>query len=85
MPVTLEDGTKVTVSLFDIEMMILSLLTDDFLMKDEKLAPGYDVFTGEVSEDHPSNQTMEKFTLVTHGKVPRQDFVEWKGSICPWV
>ena len=33
--VTLEDGTKTTVSLFDIEFMILSLLSDESLMKDK--------------------------------------------------
>ena len=55
-PVTLEDGSKATVSLFDVEFMILSLLTDESLMKDENLCPGYDIFTGEVSHDHPCNQ-----------------------------
>ena len=53
--VTLEDGSTVTVSLFEFEYMILSLVTDSSLMKDENLAPGYDIFTGEVSEDHPAN------------------------------
>ena len=54
--VELSDGSKVTVSLFDIEFMILSLLTDDSLMKDENLAEGYDIFTGEVDNDHPHNE-----------------------------
>ena len=38
--VTLSNGSRATVSLFDIEYMILSLLTDKSLMKDENLAPG---------------------------------------------
>ena len=52
----MEDGSKVTVSISDIEIMILTLLTDDFLMKDENLARGYDIFTGDVDPDHPDNQ-----------------------------
>ena len=56
MNVTLSDGTEATVSLFDIEHMILSLLSDESLMKDENLAPGYDIFTGDVDENHTHNQ-----------------------------
>ena len=37
-PVTLSNGTKATVSLFDIEFVILSLLTDETLMKKENMA-----------------------------------------------
>ena len=59
-PVTLEDGSKATVLLFDIEFMILSLLTDESLMKDENLCPGYDIFTDEVSYNHPSNQDYDE-------------------------
>ena len=54
--VTLSDGTEATVSLFDIEHMILSLLSDESLMKDENLAPGYDIFTGDVDENNSHNQ-----------------------------
>ena len=54
--VELSDGSKATVSLFDIEFMILSLVTDDSLMKDDNLAEGYDLFTGEVDNDHPHNE-----------------------------
>ena len=54
--VELSDGSKATVSLFHIEFMILSLLTDDSLMKDENLAEGYDIFTGKVDKDHPHNK-----------------------------
>ena len=55
-PVTLSNGTKATVSLFDIEFMILSLLTDETLMKKENMAEGYDIFTGIVDPNHPANQ-----------------------------
>ena len=46
--VTLADGTKTIVSVFDIKAMILSLLTDDTLMHPDNLAPGVDVHTGKV-------------------------------------
>ena len=36
--------------------MILSLLTDESLMKEENFAPGYDIYTGEVDVQHPHNQ-----------------------------
>jgi hypothetical protein len=49
-------GSKATVSLFRVEFMILSLLTDDSLMKYENLAEGYDNFTGKVDKDHPHNK-----------------------------
>ena len=55
-PVTLSNGTKATVSLSDIEFMILSLLTDETLMKKENMAEGYDIFTGIVDPNHPANQ-----------------------------
>ena len=37
--VILEDGNKATVSLFDIEYMILSLLTDESLVKNKNPFP----------------------------------------------
>ena len=37
---------KVTVSIFDLETMIMSLLTDPTLMQPKNTAPGYDIFTG---------------------------------------
>jgi len=55
-PITLEGGSKATISLLDTKFMILSLLTDDFLMQDENLAPGYDIFTGDVDPNHPDGQ-----------------------------
>ena len=44
--VQLEDGSSATVSLFDLEFMIRSLLTDEILMEDANIAEGYDVHTG---------------------------------------
>ena len=36
--------------------MIISILSDESLMKEENLAPGYNIFTGEVDNNHPHNQ-----------------------------
>ena len=44
--VKLNSGSA-TVSVFDVEAMIMSILTDDNLMKSENLAPGYDFLTGK--------------------------------------
>ena len=52
----LSNGTKATVSVFDIKHMILSLLNDESLMDDKNLAGGYDIFTGNVDATHPDNQ-----------------------------
>ena len=54
-PVKLHNGMHATVSVFDIEAMILSLLSDEELMQPENLAEGYDIFTGAVDENHPDN------------------------------
>ena len=53
--VRLEDGQSATVSLFDVEAMILSLIMDDDLMNDSNIADGYNIFTGKAEQDHPSN------------------------------
>ena len=44
--VKLLDGTVGTVSVFDLEEQIVSLLTDPNLMQKKNLAPGLDIFTG---------------------------------------
>ena len=49
-PVELGNGTEVTVSIFDLEAMILSLLTDPSLMRKENIAKGYDLHTGKPTE-----------------------------------
>ena len=45
--VKLSDGTVGTVSVFDLEAQIVSLLTNPDLMKEEHLAPGLDIFSGK--------------------------------------
>ena len=49
--VPLHHGGTTTVPVFDLEAQILSLLMDEELMKPENLAPGYDIFTGKVTEN----------------------------------
>ena len=53
--VQLTDGTLATISLFDLEFMILSLLNDDELMHESNIADGYDLFTGRPDNDNPCN------------------------------
>ena len=80
--VTLSDDNKATVSLFDIEFMILSLLTDESLMKEETFAPGYDIYTGEVEEQHPHNQNYGRYTLGMRGKARATTIVALKRNTC---
>jgi hypothetical protein len=44
--VDLTFGGQATVTIFDLETMIMSLLTDPTLMQPKNIAPGYDIFTG---------------------------------------
>ena len=52
--VQLEDGQSATVSLFDVEAMILSLTMNGDLMDKSNIADGYDIFTGGVDPNHES-------------------------------
>jgi hypothetical protein len=54
--VKLHDGTIVTVPVFNARAMIMDLLTDPELMAKENFAEGYDIFTGDADDTHPSNQ-----------------------------
>ncbi len=40
-------GGQATISVFDLETMIMSLLTDPTLMQPKNIAHGYDLFTGK--------------------------------------
>jgi len=53
--VTLCNNTAVTVPVFDAQAMILSLLHNPMIMKQENLAPGYDIFTGAVDDSECNN------------------------------
>ena len=54
--VTLVDKLRVTVPVFDAKSMILDLLTDQNLMNNANIAEGYDIFSGDVDPNNPSNQ-----------------------------
>jgi hypothetical protein len=53
--VRLHDGTIATVPVFDMKEMLTSLLTDQTIMVDTNFAYGYDVLTGDVDVNNPSN------------------------------
>jgi hypothetical protein len=46
----------VTIPVFDAQAMIMDILTNSDLMKEENSAEGYDIFTGDVDKNHPSNK-----------------------------
>jgi hypothetical protein len=60
MNVRLHDNSRVTVPIFNIKEMIISLLTDKSLMRESNFAEGYNVLMGAVDEDHPSNSKYGK-------------------------
>ena len=53
--VTLHDGNQVSLPVFDARSMIMDLLTNPELMRKENIAEGYNVFTGDIDNNHPSN------------------------------
>ena len=54
--VKVHDGSVVTVPVFDAKSMILDILTNPICMQESNFAPGYDVFTGDVDENHDENK-----------------------------
>ena len=54
--VTLHDNSVVTVPVFDAKSMIMDLLTNPVLMRKENFAEGYDIFTGDVENNHIANE-----------------------------
>jgi hypothetical protein len=54
--VTLHDGSEHIVPVFDAKAMILDILTNKTCMQEQNIAPGYDVFSGDVDEKHIDNQ-----------------------------
>jgi hypothetical protein len=60
--VQLHDNTLVTVPVFNIKYMIKSLLTDPKLMNDQHFPNGYNVLTGEVTNEDTNNKYGEIHT-----------------------
>jgi hypothetical protein len=70
--VRLHDGTIVIVPVFDMKEMLTSLLTNQTMMADTNFADGYDVLTGDVEVNNPSN---DKYREVHTGDawIPARD------------
>jgi hypothetical protein len=70
--IRLHDGTIVTVPVFDIKEMLTSLLTDQTIMVDTNFADGYDVLTGDLDVNNPTN---DKYGEVCTGDawIPARD------------
>ncbi len=54
--VTLHDGKTVTVPVFDMKEMLISILTDKTLMLNTNFTEGYNALTGDVNNNNPCNQ-----------------------------
>ncbi len=52
----MHDGSVVTVPVFDAKLMILDILTDPICMQESNFAPGYNVFAGDVDENHDESK-----------------------------
>jgi hypothetical protein len=54
--VTLHNGKTVTVPVFDMKEMLVSILTDKTLMSNTNFTEGYNVLNGDVDDNNPCNQ-----------------------------
>jgi hypothetical protein len=54
--VTLHDGKNVTVPVFDMKELLVSILTDKTLMSNTNFTEGYNILTGDVDNNNPCNQ-----------------------------
>ncbi len=52
----MHDGSVVTVPVFDAKLLILDILKNPICMQESNFAPGYNVFTGDVDENHDENK-----------------------------
>ncbi len=53
---TLHDNTLITVPVFDVRAIIMDISTNSDLMKKENIAAGYNIFTGNVDDNHEANK-----------------------------
>ena len=85
--VHLHNNTLATVPVFDMKTMILSLLHDDTIMREDHFAEGYDVFTGDVRDDSESNNYYGEIHTGKAWKKTRDAYcgVEGKYMPCPIV
>jgi hypothetical protein len=55
-------GGQATISVFDLETMIMSFLTDQTLMQPKNIAHGYDLFTGKCESNNTDDRYGENHT-----------------------
>ncbi len=60
--VNLTFGGQATISVFDLETMIMSLITDPILVQPENIAKGYDLFTGKCEGNNTEDRYGEIHT-----------------------
>ena len=83
--VSLSDGSTATVSVFDIEHMLISILSDNSLMRDENISEGYDVFTGKIDKDNLINKKYAKYTQAVLGSQHVYFIAERGDDKCLWL
>ncbi len=54
--VKVHNGSVVTVPVYDAKLMILDVLTNPICMQESNFAPWYNVFTGDVDENHDDDK-----------------------------
>ena len=65
METELHNNVKAIVPVFDVKHMIIDLLTNKNLMSGDNIVSGYDIFTGKIAADHPSQ--------ALYGEIPTGD------------
>ena len=81
--VKMTDNTLVTVPVFDAKAMILSILHDPILMREENFAEGYDIFTGAEIEDCDANNKYGEIHTGDAWKPARTRFCGSNGEYMP--
>ena len=81
--VKLTDNTVATVPVFDAKTMILSLLHDPSLMKEENLAEGYDIYTGAEMDGYECNRKYGEIHTGSAWRPAVRRFCGWHGDYMP--
>jgi len=83
--VSIHNGAKATVPVFDTKAMILSILHDASLMRNENFAAGLDIFTGYVDDECPSNKSFGEIHTGNAWKPAVQRFCGHDGKYMPFA
>jgi hypothetical protein len=73
--IKVQDGSVVTVPVFDAKLIILDILKKPICMQESNFAQRYDVFTGDVDEKHDENKRYSEFTQAMLGYLLGINFV----------